>query len=162
MNAADSFVLPLDVSKYAVALKKSLDSLRNDSGAELQQNGITLSFMERAIQNFTKAAETFEKEKENAMDSKSDIALRDLNDRMVNVEKAFIYAPGLPNQPITRHVLFAPSTFNKYGTTSFPGISDLLYPANKTEEDWENIKKQVSVVFQAISEATNTLLPDAK
>ena len=162
MNAADTYVLPFNVSKYAVALKNSLDILKTNYGAELEQNNTTLSFIENAIQNFKRTAQMFEKEKENAMDNKSDIALRDLNNRMVNVEKAFIYPLGLPNQPTTRHVVFAPSTNNKYGTTSFPGISDLLYPANKSEEDWESIKKQISIVFKAISEATDALLPNTK
>ena len=79
---------------------------------------------------------------------------------MVNVEKAFITAPGLPNQPITRHVVFAPSVTNSYGATSFPGVTDLLGKENKTEADWLEIKNQVSIVFKAISDATRALESD--
>ena len=76
---------------------------------------------------------------------------------MVNVERAFITAAGLPNQPMTRHVIFAPSINDSYGTTSFPGIADLVAKENKTDQDWLDIKKQASIVFKAISEATNAL-----
>ena len=79
---------------------------------------------------------------------------------MVNVEKAFITAAGLPDQPITRHVVFAPSITNTYGTTSFPGITDLLAKENKTDADWLEIKNQVSIVFKAISDATNAMNAD--
>ena len=83
-----------------------------------------------------------------------------MNDRMVNVEKAFITAAGLPDQPMTRHVVFAPSVRNSYGTTSFPGITDLLAKENKTETDWLEIKNQVSIVFKAISDATSAMSAD--
>ena len=162
MNAADTFVLPLDVSTYGISLKDSLTDLKSKYGAELKQNNITLDAIEGAIKQYTKAAEKFKKENETAMDVKSDIELRDFNDRMVNVEKAFIYPYGLPNQPYTRHLVFAPSITNSYGTTSFPGISDLMVPTNKTSDDWQEIKRQISIVYKAISEATAALLPDAK
>ena len=80
---------------------------------------------------------------------------------MVNVEKAFIMAAGLPDRPITRHVVFAPSISNTYGSTSFPGITDLVTKENKTEQDWLDIKKQTSIVFKSISEATSALKEDA-
>ena len=80
---------------------------------------------------------------------------------MVNVEKAFITAAGLPNQPITRHVIFAPSVNNAYGSASFPGITDLVAKESKTDQDWLDIKEQTSIAFKAISDATNTLKVDA-
>ena len=80
---------------------------------------------------------------------------------MVNVEKAFITAAGLPDRPITRHVLFAPSISNSVIITSFPGITDLVAKENKTEQDWLDIKKQTSIVCKSISEATSALKEDA-
>ena len=113
------------------------------------------------VYRFKDEATKFQAEKGKAADEKDDIKLRALNDRMVNVEKAFITAAGLPNQPMTRHVIFAPSVNNKYGSTSFPGISDLVAKQNKTDQDWLDIKRQTSIVFKAISDAANTLKADA-
>ena len=154
MNTADTLVLPFDVSQYGISLTKSLTTLKSKYGAELKQNNITLDGIEGTIQEYTKAAEKFKKENESAIDVKSDIELRDFNDRMVNVEKAFIYPYGLPNQPYRRHLV--------YRTTSFPGISYLMVNTNKTSDDWQGIKRQISIVYKAISEATAALLPDAK
>ena len=70
MNAADTFVLPLDVSQYGISLTKSLTTLKSKYSAELTQNNITLDGIEGAIQKFTKAAEKFKKENESAMDVK--------------------------------------------------------------------------------------------
>jgi N-acetylated-alpha-linked acidic dipeptidase len=113
------------------------------------------------VYRFKDEATEFQAEKGKAIDEKDDIKLRALNDRMVNVEKAFITAAGLPNRPMTRHVIFAPSVNNAYGSTSFPGISDLVAKQNKTNQDWLDIKKQTSIVFKAILEATDTLKADA-
>ena len=112
------------------------------------------------FQRFEKEAEKFQAEKSDAIEKKDDIRLRALNDRMVNVEKCFITAAGLPNQPITRHVIFAPSVSNSYGSTSFPGISDLVVKEDKTDQDWLDIREQASIVFNAISEASQTLKSD--
>ena len=126
--------------------------------SDLHQHSQDSSFF---VYRFNDEATKFQAEKGTAIDKKDDIKLRALNDRMVNVEKAFITAAGLPNQPMTRHVIFAPSVNNKYGSTSFPGISDLVAKQNKTDQDWLDIKKQTSIVFKAISDATNTLKADA-
>jgi N-acetylated-alpha-linked acidic dipeptidase len=110
---------------------------------------------------FKKEATKFRLEKVKAVDEKDDIRLRALNDRMVNVEKCFITAAGLPNRAITKHVVFAPSINNSYGSTRFPGIADLVAKDNKTDQDWLDIRQQTSIVFNAISEATQTLKSDA-
>ncbi|XP_028396937.1 glutamate carboxypeptidase 2-like [Dendronephthya gigantea] len=160
MYIADSFVLPLDVIEYGKSLDNSLKTLRNDHGEELENNNVTLRHIKKAIRKFIEEAKKFQAEKEKALDLKDDIKLRDLNNRMVNVEKSFISTPGLPNRPNTRHVVFAPSVNNVYGSTSFPGISDLMFKQHKTEKDWLDIKRQASVVFKAISGATETLKAD--
>ena len=112
------------------------------------------------ISRFGNASVKFQKEVDEAIRKKSEIELRNLNDRMVNVEKSFIYSLGLPNQQFNRHVIFASS----YTPVSahFPGISDLMFSANKTERNWKEIKKQVSIVFKSISSAAETLDKDAK
>ncbi|XP_028397163.1 putative N-acetylated-alpha-linked acidic dipeptidase [Dendronephthya gigantea] len=156
MYMADSFVLPVDVTQYGISLDRSLQTLRKKYGEELEKN-VSLDYIGAAIAKFKEETKIFQAEKDEAFEKKDDIKLRDLNDRMVNVEKAFITAPGLPNRPTTRHVIFAPSVNDDYATTSFPGISDLMFKKNKTEQDWLDIKEQASVLFKAISSATDTL-----
>ncbi|XP_028396939.1 glutamate carboxypeptidase 2-like [Dendronephthya gigantea] len=162
MHMTDSFVLPIDVTQYGKSLDSSLKVLRTYYGKELEKNNVTLIHIEKTIKRFKEEAEKFQEEKGKALEEKDDVKLRDLNDRMVNVEKSFITAPGLPNRPITRHVIFAPSKNNIYGSTSFPGIFDLMFSKNKTEQDWLDIKEQASILFKAISSATDSLKADAK
>ncbi len=115
-----------------------------------------------SICSFKNASGKFYEEVEKAIETKNDIELRDLNDRMVNVEKSFIYSLGLPNQKFNRHVIFAPLFNNLYASSHFPGISDLVFSSNKTEKDWKNIRREVSIVFKSIMSAVETLRKDAK
>ena len=114
------------------------------------------------ICSFKNESEKFHEEVEKAIENTNDIELRYLNDRIVNVEKSFIYSLGLPNQKFNRHVIFAPLFNNLYGSSHFPGISDLVFSSNKTEKDWKNIRREVSIVFKSIMSAVETLRKDAK
>ena len=77
---------------------------------------------------------------------------------MIQVERAFIYSYGLPGRRLVRHVVFAPSQFNSYGSSSFPGISDVLFNVKKTGE-WEEVKRQISIAAQAVLSAAQVLTP---
>ncbi|XP_028415064.1 glutamate carboxypeptidase 2-like isoform X1 [Dendronephthya gigantea] len=162
MSIADDIVLPFDVVQYSKTLRRSFQILNDNHGAELRRNNITLDYVDAAVTKFHNASLKFQKEVETAVKSMNDIQLRDLNDRMVNVEKSFIYSFGLPNQSFTRHVIFAPPSNNNYGSAHFPGIIDLMIPSNETSRDWGEIRKQVSVVFKSIMSAVESLNKDAK
>ena len=90
--------------------------------------------------------------------SKHFAELRRLNDQMIQVERAFIYSYGLPGRQLVRHVAFAPSQYNLYGSSSFPGISDVLFNVNKTGE-WEEVERQISIAAQAVLSAVDVLTP---
>ena len=60
--------------------------------------------------------------------------------------------------------MFAPAKFNKYGSSAFPGISDLIHEIEKLrgsekEERWERIKKHVSDLMIIVRSATAYLQP---
>ena len=67
-------------------------------------------------------------------------------------------------RPDTRHSIFAPAKFNKYGASAFPGISDLTHEVGKLrgaekEERWERVKRHVSDLMIIVRSATAYLQP---
>ena len=60
-----------------------------------------------------------------------------------------------------RHMIFAPSLTNNYGTSTFPGLADAIYnckKANATNGQLvEQIKFQLSIVCYAIQTACSML-----
>ena len=45
-----------------------------------------------------------------------------------------------------RHVVFAPSAVNYYGSSHFPGISDAIFNATYYGQSWNHVRRQIDVV----------------
>lgn len=59
-----------------------------------------------------------------------------------------------------RHVIFAPSLHDAYGSSSFPGLTDALFDIENDPDQarrWEQIKKEVSVITFIIHSAASTM-----
>ena len=82
--------------------------------------------------------------------------LRRVNDRLIKVERAFIYAYGLPGRRLIRHVIFAPGKYNLYGSSSFPGASDILFKLHETG-DTNAVDLQLSIATQSVLAAVDIL-----
>ncbi|XP_018429003.1 PREDICTED: putative N-acetylated-alpha-linked acidic dipeptidase, partial [Nanorana parkeri] len=88
------------------------------------------------------------------------LALRILNDQLMFTERAFTDPLGLPGRPFYRHVIFAPSSHNKYAGESFPGIYDALFDIeNKADQQkaWEEVKRQIAIATFTVQAAAETL-----
>ena len=89
-------------------------------------------------------------------DEPSFAELRRLNNQIINVERAFIYSYGLPGRHLVRHVIFAPAKYNLYGSSSFPGVSDILFELHKTGEE-DAVDLQLSIATQSVLAAVDIL-----
>uniref|UniRef100_A0A7N6BCR7 Glutamate carboxypeptidase 2 n=1 Tax=Anabas testudineus TaxID=64144 RepID=A0A7N6BCR7_ANATE len=94
----------------------------------------------------------------------SSLQLRVMNDQLMYLERAFIDPLGLPGRPFYRHVIFAPSSHNKYAGESFPGIYDALFDIENSadpEKSWDEVKRQISIAAFTVHAAAMTLTPPA-
>lgn len=94
------------------------------------------------------------------MDRKDPVAVRIMNDQLMFIERAFIDPLGLPGRKFYRHVIFAPSSHNKYAGESFPGIYDAMFDIeSKTDLHgaWEEVKRQISIAAFTVQAASETL-----
>lgn len=63
-----------------------------------------------------------------------------------------------------RHVIFAPSSHNKYAGESFPGIYDALFDIENSldpESAWNEVRHQISNAAFTVNAAAVTLRPPA-
>ncbi|XP_068727027.1 putative N-acetylated-alpha-linked acidic dipeptidase [Montipora capricornis] len=158
---ADTPLLRMNAMLYAEALEESLKSLNSSYGDELKSHS-TLGLLESAVVKFRETADHFTKA-QNEMEKKirefeepSFAELRRFNDRLIKVERAFIYAYGLPGRRLVRHVIFAPSKYNLYGSSSFPGASDILFKLHETG-DTNAVDLQLSIATQSVLAAVDIL-----
>ena len=134
----------------------------------LQENGVTLTYLKEAVDEFEIATKKFMQSlKDQESDIKSDpLKLRMINDQLMQMEKVFIMDGGIPLRDETRHAIFAPGKFNIYGGGAFPAISDLLYEHDKLVQDtpeynkrWDLIKRHVSDLMIMTQNAARYLQP---
>nr|XP_033806013.1 putative N-acetylated-alpha-linked acidic dipeptidase isoform X2 [Geotrypetes seraphini]XP_033806014.1 putative N-acetylated-alpha-linked acidic dipeptidase isoform X2 [Geotrypetes seraphini] len=159
---ADSVVLPFRCRDYAEALKCYADTiytLARKHQARLEMFNVSFDPLFSAVSNFSQAALAFD-QKVKSVDTNNPLLIRSINDQLMFLERAFIDPLGLPGTPFYRHIIFAPSSHNKYAGESFPGIYDAMFNiGNKTDQKaaWEEVKRQISIATFTIQAAAGTL-----
>uniref|UniRef100_A0A8C6QY68 Glutamate carboxypeptidase 2 n=1 Tax=Nannospalax galili TaxID=1026970 RepID=A0A8C6QY68_NANGA len=159
---ANSEVLPFDCQDYAVALKMYAEKIYNISKKhpqEMKKYMVSFDSLFSAIQNFTEIASKFNKRLQD-LDKSNPLLLRIMNDQLMYLERAFIDPLGLPGRPFYRHIIYAPSSHNKYAGESFPGIFDALFDIKSKEDPskaWREVKRQISIASFTVQAAAGTL-----
>ncbi|KAG7262367.1 hypothetical protein CRUP_028347 [Coryphaenoides rupestris] len=157
---ADSQLLPLDANQYAGSLRKyalSISQLAQVHPEEMKLYGVTF------VVNFTVAARDFH-ERLQTLNRADSLQVRMVNDQLMYLERAFIDPLGLPGRPFYRHLIFAPSSHNKYAGESFPGIYDSLFDIENSpnqQQAWQEVKRQISIAAFTVHAAAMTLTQPA-
>ncbi|XP_061684486.1 N-acetylated-alpha-linked acidic dipeptidase 2 isoform X2 [Syngnathoides biaculeatus] len=163
---ADSQIIPLDANQYAIALDKyarSIAAMAQTHPQEMKTYEVSFDSMFSAVENFTVAAKEFH-ERLQAVNRADPIQVRAMNDQLMYLERAFIDPLGLPGRPFYRHVIFAPSSHNKYAGESFPGVYDALFDVEHSanqDKAWNEVKRQISIAAFTVHAAAATLAPPA-
>uniref|UniRef100_A0A672TYG7 glutamate carboxypeptidase II n=1 Tax=Strigops habroptila TaxID=2489341 RepID=A0A672TYG7_STRHB len=159
---ADSQVIPFDCRDYGEALKEysnRIYKLAKKHEEQLKLYKVSFDPLFSAVVNFSKAADEFHRRLEQ-VDKKDPLTVRIMNDQLMFIERAFIDPLGLPGRKFYRHVIFAPSSHNKYAAESFPGIYDALFDIESKadqREAWEEVKRQISIAAFTVQAAAGTL-----
>lgn len=160
-NLAESIVLPLNCLDYANKIDDFFKSLRDgDTGQKMiHDGGLSFDHMEQAVNKLVEAATTFQEYIENEVDYTNLYQIRAVNDQLMSFERAFIDPLGLPDRPTTRHVIFAPSTRDKYSSDKFAGIVDTMFDIdnNPDPDKWEYVAEQLAAVTYALQSAAYSL-----
>uniref|UniRef100_A0A8C2YT37 glutamate carboxypeptidase II n=1 Tax=Chinchilla lanigera TaxID=34839 RepID=A0A8C2YT37_CHILA len=159
---ATSVLLPFNCQDYAAVLKKYADKIYNISmkyPQEMQAHSVSFDSLFSAVNNFTEIASQFNKRLQHLEES-NPILLRIMNDQLMFLERAFIDPLGLPDRPFYRHIIYAPSSHNKYAGESFPGIYDALFDIESKADPskaWAEVKRQISIAAFTVQAAAGTL-----
>ncbi|NXY07478.1 NALD2 dipeptidase, partial [Pteruthius melanotis] len=159
---ADSQVIPFDCRDYGEALKgysNRIYKLAKKHEEQLKLYKVSFDPLFSAVVNFSKAAAEFHRRLEQ-VDKKDSLAMRIMNDQLMLIERAFTDPLGLPGRKFYRHIIFAPSSHNKYAGESFPGIYDAMFDIESKadqHEAWEEVKRQISIAAFTVQAAAGTL-----
>ncbi len=164
LNLADSLVLPYNLNHLGEEMAKTMEQFKTSGVSQLlEENDATLKHLDKAVNDFKEACKQY-MNKLSDMEKNDPMRLRMINDQLMELERVFLIPEGLPDRPETRHAIFAPAKFNKYGSSAFPGISDLLHEVDRLRGDektdrWEKIKKHISDLMILVQSAKAFLQP---
>ncbi|KAG8491519.1 hypothetical protein CXB51_014891 [Gossypium anomalum] len=163
LRLADEEFLPFNYHSYALELQKRAEDLEN----EMSDKGITFSPLFKSIEELSKAARKINYQKKEIKEAKGwtsmwrndHVKVRELNDRLMMAERAFTDRDGLLRRLWYKHLIYAPSRHNDYGSTSFPGIDDAIENAKNlnTAESWHVVQHEVWRVARAVKHASLVL-----
>jgi N-acetylated-alpha-linked acidic dipeptidase len=74
--------------------------------------------------------------------------LKDVNDRLVQVERAFLSGAGLPNRPWFEHQLYAPGLYTGYGVKTLPAVREAI-----EQKQWKLADEQIVRVGKVLEDA---------
>lgn len=136
MRLASDTIVPLRFTSYANDLQIDLDALRRDVIRRARAVDSTtdakppapMDFSEviAALQELRTAGEAADRAADAAMKSRDGAAARRINDALVQVERAFLDAKGLPARPWFRHMLIAPGLTTGYAPWPFPALQQAV------------------------------------
>ncbi|XP_077154665.1 N-acetylated-alpha-linked acidic dipeptidase 2 isoform X1 [Ranitomeya variabilis] len=159
---ADSTIIPFNALDYGEELKNYADGIYNlakKHTEQMESYNVTFDHLFGAIDDFTNSAAGLHQRIKN-VDIHNPMAVRILNDQLMFAERAFTDPLGLPGRPFYRHIIFAPSSHNKYAGESFPGIYDALFDIENKDDQraaWEEVKRQIAIATFTVQAAAETL-----
>ncbi len=75
--------------------------------------------------------------------------LKEANDRLVQVERAFLLPSGLPNRPWFEHQLYAPGLYTGYGVKTLPAVRESI-----EQKQWKLADEQIVRVGKVLEDAS--------
>lgn len=118
MRLASADVIPLDYEPYALTIAGFIDEIASRGPAP------GLDEAKRAAQEMREAAAAFNRRRADALKSGDQQAIRELNARLLRVERALLDPAGIPGRPWYRHQVYAPKY--TYAPELLPGVAEAL------------------------------------
>ncbi|CAD6341850.1 unnamed protein product [Miscanthus lutarioriparius] len=91
--------------------------------------------------------------------NKDSLKIRQLNDRLMQTERAFTSREGIFKQEWFKHLVYGPSDLNDWDTAIYPGIANAIASArsSNTSESWKFVQHEVYRVARAVTQASAIL-----
>ncbi|GJM93189.1 hypothetical protein PR202_ga09725 [Eleusine coracana subsp. coracana] len=91
--------------------------------------------------------------------NKDSLKIRELNDRLMQAERAFTSREGLVSDKWSKHLVFGDSEQNDWDTAAYPGIADAIAKARRsnTSESWKMVQHEIYRVARAVTQAATVL-----
>nr|XP_043628986.1 probable glutamate carboxypeptidase LAMP1 [Erigeron canadensis] len=163
LQLADEEILPFSYDSYVQELQKGAEDLNT----ELSDKSISLNPLLKSIGKMGKAVMQINNEIKEIKETKGwafmwktqPWKVREINDRLMMAERALTDRDGLPGRSWYKHLIYAPSKHNDYGSKCFPGIDDAVENAKSlnSEDSWHSVQHEIWRVSRVVMQSSLVL-----
>ncbi|KAL6614546.1 hypothetical protein ACP70R_036816 [Stipagrostis hirtigluma subsp. patula] len=162
LRLADDEIIPFNYVSYASELEECTKDVVDKC------NGCPVSFspLQKSVKQLESAATKIHKEKKllqaenwSLKTRQYTLKVREINDRLIMAERAFTNREGLAGRPWYKHLIYASSDQDDWGTKAFPDVVSAMDKAknSNTTESWKLLQHEIYRVARAVSKASAVL-----
>lgn len=159
LKLVDSLQLPMHAADYAEQIRLDYTVFEKAYAQVLKDHNIDLDPLSKALLQFEQAALNFHDNYEEMNKNNLLLALQEYNDRLMQLERAFLLPAGYPRHPHFRHVIYGPDVDSGYRSVLFPHLTAAIAAARQDNHSpsWNHVRECVSYVVHGLRSATNVL-----
>jgi N-acetylated-alpha-linked acidic dipeptidase len=159
IRMANADVLPFDYTSTTETIDRYLDELEAESAERGLADRVDLANVRQANASLETAAAVLNDEIERLLETeaataeKNKAAMQQLNAALVEAERGFLHAEGLPGRPWYRHQIYAPGFYTGYGVKTLPGVREAIEKGDPGEAN-----EMAAVLAASLGRARRTLV----
>ncbi|XP_076370805.1 N-acetylated-alpha-linked acidic dipeptidase 2-like isoform X2 [Tachypleus tridentatus] len=159
LKLTDSLELPLRANHYAEHIERHLKPFLAHYRNVLNDFKIDLGPLKKAFDSFSQHCLNFHNNFDTVDNDNLLLAMREYNDKLLQLERAFLLPYGVFVNPYYRHVLYGPDPYNNYQGIIFPHLvtSLIIAQENNTADNWNTVREHLSYVIHAFKSAEQVL-----
>ncbi|KAK3161892.1 hypothetical protein QOZ80_1BG0082780 [Eleusine coracana subsp. coracana] len=162
LRLANEEILPFNYMSYVGELESYTKVVEN----EVKGMAVSCSPLYNSIRTLRRAVTKVNSEQKELQRkllskklNKDSLKIRELNDRLMQAERAFTSREGLVSDKWSKHLVFGTSEQNDWDTAAYPGIADAIAEARRsnTSESWKLVQHEIYRVARAVTQAATVL-----
>ncbi|KAF8751392.1 hypothetical protein HU200_012066 [Digitaria exilis] len=162
LRLANDEIIPFNYMSYAIELEAYTKVLEK----EVKGRNVTCSPLYNSIRDLRTAATEVNNEQKELQKqlmskqlNKDSLKIRQLNDRLMQAERAFTSREGIFKQEWFKHLVYGPSDQNDWDTAVYPGIANAIASArsSNTSASWKSVQHEIYRVARAVTQASAVL-----
>uniref|UniRef100_A0A131YJE0 Aminopeptidase NAALADL1 n=1 Tax=Rhipicephalus appendiculatus TaxID=34631 RepID=A0A131YJE0_RHIAP len=159
LKLVDSLQLPMHAADYAEQIRLDYVVFEKTYSQLLKDHNIDLEPLSKSLIQFEQAALNFHDNYEEMNKNNLLLALQEYNDRLMQLERAFLLPAAYPHHPHYRHVIYGPDVDSGYRSVLFPHLTAAISNARQDNHSpsWNRVRECLSYVVNALRSATNVL-----
>ncbi len=161
LRLANASILPFDYAEYGREIAKFVDRIEKSLKKQEEKGKPEpaanpgppdLAAIKAEAERMRQLGEKVNARLAELIESGERSVFKQINARLIEVERSLISQRGLPRRPWFKHTIYAPGLYTGYAAKPLPGVAEAL-----DKKDWKTAGEQAEALLEALGRANATL-----